>query len=92
MLTVGVNYIEISTSVSSADKLCESTKVLIDCQCEDMTTTTLYLKPNFDQSSEVTFKFTEFSPSLKCMFNAEVENEIGTSKSGKIMFQTLPMK
>lgn len=92
MLTVGVNYIEVSTTVSNDDTLCDSTKVLIYCQCEDQTTTTLYLKPNFAQSSEITAKFTEFSPSLKCIFVAEVESELGRARSNTVTFQTLPMK
>ncbi|CAO1305752.1 unnamed protein product [Diamesa serratosioi] len=92
LLTVGVDYIEVFTTVSNDDKLCESTKVLIYCQCEDNTSTTLYLKPNFSQSSEVVAKFTDFSPSLKCMFAAEVENELGRAKSDNTMFQTLPLK
>ena len=45
-----------------------------------MITTTLYLKLNFDQNSEVTFKFIKISPSLEYMFIAEIENEKGTSR------------
>lgn len=92
LLTVGVNYIEVSTTVSNDDTLCDSTKVLISYRCADSTTSTLYLKPNFDQTSEVTFKFTDFSPSLKCEFDAEVENELGRAKSNAIIFETLPLK
>ncbi|CAO1367437.1 unnamed protein product [Diamesa tonsa] len=92
LLTVGVDYIEVTTTVSNDDTLCDSTKILIYCQCEDQTRTTLYLKPNFAQSSEVSTKITELSPSLKCMFVAEIESELGRSKSDTITFQTLPMK
>ena len=92
LLTIGVDFIEVSTTVSNADALCESTKVLIYCQCSDFTTTTFYLKPNFAQSYEVSSKFTEFSPSLKCLFVAEVESDLGRAQSNSIAFETLPMK
>ena len=92
LLTVGVNYIEVTTTVSNDDILCDSTKVLIYCQCEDQTRTTFYAKPNFVETSEVTTKVTELSPSLKCMFVAEIESELGRSKSNTVTFQTLPMK